>query len=447
MKQSLFKPYTLLSGLVDFLLNCAAILYATTLLSSNPVLLNLLLLVPAILTLLAPGSRRSQSPQARKPARKQDGSHSGTHSEPLPVKPFVTHYRGTMMVVTCAAILAVDFPVFPRRFAKVENWGTSLMDLGVGSFVFSAGTVAARPILKRQLAGRSQSLALGLKTAVRSALPLLVLGLIRFYSVKGLEYAEHVTEYGVHWNFFFTMAMTPLLVALFDTGLRYLPSYSVFAVLVGVAYQTLLDSTELTTFILTAPRTDLLSKNREGIFSSIGYLAIFLAGQGAGMHILPRYSQSSSALNDPVFQRLTIWGAVYCALYILCTDHRLGGLDVSRRMANLPYVLWIAAFNNCQILAFYLIEAYLFPGLYDSKLSKESKNKKQRDATSHILRSFNRNGLAIFLVANLLTGLVNLTLPTLQMGDLSAMAVLILYMGSVAGVAVVLDYMDISLKL
>ena len=35
--------------------------------------------------------------------------------------PFVTNYRAMMLLTTAACILAVDFHVYPRRFAKVDS--------------------------------------------------------------------------------------------------------------------------------------------------------------------------------------------------------------------------------------------------------------------------------------------------------------------------------------
>ncbi len=49
--------------------------------------------------------------------------------------------------------------------------------------------------------------------AVQSSLPLWILGVGRVISVKGTDYHEHVAEYGVHWNFFFTLAVVKVLTS------------------------------------------------------------------------------------------------------------------------------------------------------------------------------------------------------------------------------------------
>jgi hypothetical protein len=51
----------------------------------------------------------------------------------------------------------------------------------------------------------------------------------------------------------------------------------------------------------------------------------------------------------------------------------------------------------------------------------------------------NRHGMAVFLVANLLTGLVNLTVPTLEVDDPYALLVVFGYVCIVGGAALVLD--------
>lgn len=450
-RQSLFQPSTPLSLAVDYALNVGAILLATTLYSGTPLLLSLLLVAPVTLVYLLPPNA---GPRRRKPAVPPAAASRAAPDGPslLPVKPFLTTYRGCMMVVTCVAILAVDFRLFPRSFAKAETWGTSLMDMGVGSFVFAGGLFAARPVLAETMSGRATPLLRRLVYSARHSVPLLVLGIIRLLSVKGLDYAEHVTEYGVHWNFFFTLGFLPPFIATCQAVLSIIPSYAGLSLLVGSIYQLLLDQTELKAFILAAPRTHLLSKNKEGVFSFFGYLAIFLAGQHLGMLVIPRGANSSSrpgmrTSHKTMLLNLAAWAAVWSGLYWLSTSYAYGlGLGVSRRLANLPYVLWVAAFNSLQILAFCCIDTFFFPAFY-SATTQTAEREAYVMATSRVLRAYNRNGLAIFLLANLLTGLVNMTVRTLDASAVTTMGILLAYSATLTGVALMLDAFNISIKL
>lgn len=452
-----------------------AILLALTLYANSPSLLIILLLAPALLVYALPAvagsgsgrrKKRPQLPPAAPPSKDNSNDIAtgrkgvAASLDVLSTKPFLTFFRGSILIITCLAILAVDFRIFPRRFAKVETWGTSLMDLGVGAFVFSAGVVAARPVLKeralpqqsRAPATQRRLLYRRLVNSVRHSLPLLVLGVIRLLSVKGLDYAEHVSEYGVHWNFFFTLAFLPPFVALFQSALNIIPSYAALAVILGVVYQVVLESTGLKAYILTAPRTDIFSKNREGIFSFIGYLAIFLAGQDTGMYVLPRSLNPRSGSNGKsqrttLLMTMAVWSCIWSVLYFLVTDFHYGaGVSVSRRLANLPYVLGVASLATWQLFAYCLIETLCFPAFYsatDAKAEKEA----YETATSRVARAYNRNGLALFLLANLMTGLVNMTVPTLDVGPLGSMGILVAYSTVLTAIAVGLDAYGITIKL
>ncbi|KAK0664580.1 GWT1-domain-containing protein [Cercophora samala] len=447
-RQSFFKPYTPLAFVIDYLLNVGALLLSVTLYSSSPILLNILLLTAAAFIYTVPPSSSSKKKQAKPGNAKPTANPSSQGLSALSTKPFLTNYRGNMLVVTCICILAVDFRLFPRRFAKVETWGTSLMDMGVGSFVYSAGIVASRPLLKERAEGKATPLGTRLIRSFRHSLPLLALGIVRLLSVKGLDYAEHVTEYGVHWNFFFTLGFLPPFVALFQSALAVVPSYAGLAVLLSVGYQIILETTGLKGWILVGARDSLLSMNREGICSFWGYLAIFLAGQDMGMVVLPRSLGGTSKTSAKVLlTKMGSWAAAWTALYFLTTDYKYGaGLSVSRRLANLPYMLWVVAFNQGLLFAFAAVDVMFFPQFYsagDARAEKEA----YETATSRVLKAYNRNGLAVFLLGNLLTGLVNMTVPTLHVGGLATMGILVAYMGAVTGVAVGLDAWNVTIKL
>ncbi|KJY02399.1 gpi-anchored wall transfer protein 1 [Zymoseptoria brevis] len=491
-RQGYFKMYTIPAAFSDFLIQCCAILYAITVYSSAPQMLNGLMLLPAIAAFLQPAPEVVA--EAKFPPKNDEDAKAQSvkdDKDPLPVKPFITTYRGAMMIITCASILAVDFPVFPRRFAKTESFGTSLMDLGVGSFVFAAGVVAARQQLKEQHQVM-KGFAARMKSAMRHSLPLVILGFVRLWSVKSLEYAEHVSEYGVHWNFFFTLALLSPTVALIQPVLRWVPSYNIFAFAMAICYEIALYCVpDLKAYIILSARHegDWLSQNREGVFSFIGYLCIFIAGMGTGLNILPRDTDPE----DPVVEerdtmdedadwlasvldaskadteqpaapprvsqqmgkpelpkrtlpRLAFWTALWFVFSTWAMWTYGPRLFVSRRMANLAYVCWVCTFNTAQLCAFAGIEAVMFPNIYKGKNRAEEK-KRAAYATSRVMRAFNRNGLAVFLLANLLTGAVNLSMDTLHMGDVGAMVVLTGYMGVLTAVALALDIYDISIKL
>ncbi|KAL8680515.1 MAG: hypothetical protein Q9186_003314 [Xanthomendoza sp. 1 TL-2023] len=456
-RRDFFSHYGSSALTTDFLLNAGAILAATTIYSSAPIALNLLLILPAIslLLFLPPASRVRQKKLSQPGTANATSENRGRGQDSLqalPERPFITHWRGSMMVVTCVAILAVDFKVFPRRFAKVETWGTSLMDMGVGSFVFAAGLLSARPVLKARATSPSMNVGALMPAAARHSAPLLVLGLIRLYSVKGLDYAEHVSEYGVHWNFFFTLALLPPFTAVIQTLPQSLSSVHLLALAATSIYELVLNFTSLKAYILTAPRDTLMSQNREGVFSFVGYMGIFLIGQGVGLEILPRKNPATLKLVarvSPKYQvlaRLLIWSAWFSVLLFLATSYNTLGFQISRRLANLPYMLWVSAFNCAQLAVFCAVETLIFPGLYSAG-DQQTEMRRCRHATSRILRAFNTNGLAIFLLANLLTGLINLSTDTLHASRARAMVTLLVYIVTLTGVATSLQLKNVSIKL
>jgi len=369
--------------------------------------------------------------------------------------------------MTVLSILAVVFPVFPRPLAKCETYGVSLMDLGVGSFVFSQGAVSAIPIIKSP-DHLSSPLKPKIARALRKSLPIWMLGFLRLVVVKLSDYPEHESEYGTHWNFFFTMGTLPILEVLLHPILPFAP-VSMIAIAIALSHQVALSVAGWREFVLFAPRTNLLSANKEGVVSLFGYLAIHLLGLSTGTMILPpspsyfRRQQletlkarprrdSNSGLTVPSGtcpQREDDKTATELAAYAILWWTFLGlssflasVAGVSRRLVNLPYILWVAAFNTSFILAYFLLDLFFFPSplsksIYSptSKLKVPKERRKSPPETQAplvkdapvLLQAINRNGLSVFLLANVATGFVNLAFPTMYMNDISAMVLLGIY--------------------
>ncbi|ORY90902.1 GPI-anchored wall transfer protein 1 [Leucosporidium creatinivorum] len=426
---------------IEFAILVVPLLLSLTALSAHPLALNLVLTTLVLIT------DRLDLPLASPPLSPKQSKRS---AEPLPLgnrlfsQPFVTVYRAHMMLMTVICILAVDFKVFPREFAKAETWGTSLMDIGVGSFVFSLGLISALPLLRST--ERTPFVSAVWQSAKKSA-GVLALGLVRVIMVKGVEYPEHVSEYGVHWNFFFTMGLLPI----FGAALQYLSplvDFHLMALVISVVHQLALSRTALQDWTLNAERISFLSQNKEGIVSLPGYVAIFLFGIGTGLYVLPPDPYFYEALylrpkssDSPEVRRAieekrqkawkpkpgklanvlgsyaVLWWGAYLTL-------RYFGGHVSRRVANLPYVIWIAAFNTSFIFLYLLIHTWA-----------SSRPLARAAGAPAIFDAFNRNGLVVFLVANLLTGLVNVSIESMYASDSLAMIVLLLYCAGVVGAA------------
>ncbi|XP_047943544.1 uncharacterized protein At4g17910-like [Salvia hispanica] len=307
----------------------------------------------------------------------------------------ITSYRISTMLVTCFSILAVDFKIFPRRYAKTETYGTGLMDLGVGAFV------VANALVSRQARGIAN---MTLSTGLRSTSPLIILGFARLVCTSSVNYQVHVGEYGVHWNFFFTLAAVAILTLIVNVHPKYC---GILGSLILIGYQALL-LRGLNLYLLSKDRkSDIFSQNKEGIFSIFGYWGMYLIGVRIGSYAF--FGDNADAmLKTKTWMRTRVW--VLCMFFwslTLLLDWYVEA--TSRRMCNMAYVSLILAIN-LQVLGIVMMFDCV-PGCKSSAMEE----------------AFSRNMLASFLLANVLTGLVNLSIDTLSASSISAVAILFAY--------------------
>ncbi|XP_062815444.1 phosphatidylinositol-glycan biosynthesis class W protein [Anolis carolinensis] len=435
------KPLSSSSGhfLLDFSVLVVPPVLSCTVLA--PVLLWVILSIVAFCTGLVFIIYGERTRYAEVPLKRILGDFWRSNLEPTYI-PSITAFRVFVNVLTSISILAVDFPQYPRRYAKTETYGTGVMDFGVGSFVFGNAVVCPEVRLRSSEVRRA-SFSLGRQFL--ATWPLLFLGFGRLLSVKAVEYHEHVSEYGVHWNFFFTLAAVrmgaSLLLAVFPIHKAW-----VVAAMLAVVYECFLDLLPLKAFILHGgdgndSRVGFLNANREGIFSVVGYLAIYMASVQVGLYLLKK----RNAVRD-WFGVIRVLLLYFCLLFI-CLHIAQTHIDtVSRRMANLSFCIWVVAYAlllfSCflvvdlvLVFAKLLVEGADVPGSWNLAQPTpkkhdlaEPRGPKTRPRSVCMVSAVNQNQLLYFLLANVLTGLVNMLVDTIHSSTLAAMAILHLYM-------------------
>ncbi|CAG2178339.1 unnamed protein product [Oppiella nova] len=274
------------------------------------------------------------------------------------------------MTCVCIAILAVDFRIFSRRFAKTEIYGFSLMDVGVGSFIAINGGFSP----ESRLGGsdpKNKAFLLFKKTFY-STIPLIVLGFQRLIAVKSLEYHEHITEYGLHWNFFFTLGLTKICL---NCG--------------------------LSEFIQNDYRIGLFAANKEGILSLLGNISLH---------------------QIKLWFKLAVQLFILSLIFIILMDLSHNYIEnTSRREVNLSFVFWMIALNSIFIGLEFAIQALIHCLQHLNVFSSDESHR------SIIFSAVGYSGMLLFLVSNLLTGLVNFTIDTISCSDLTAFAIILTY--------------------
>ncbi|XP_017883489.1 uncharacterized protein At4g17910-like [Ceratina calcarata] len=395
------------------------------------------------------------------------GTNTSTVSSIRPTygkRPFITNFRGLTNMISAICILAVDFHIFPRKFVKTEFFGYSLMDTGVGLFVFSNAIVApeAKDFTLKPRAGFLYTISKNIKRTARSCIPLLILGFGRSAAVEILGYQKHVTEYGIHWNFFITLAFVKLFTSTITSTIS-----SRYSLLSGIwilgMHEYILSTKGLKEWVFSdRPRNNFVSANREGVVSVPGYVGLYLIGVAIGRLVHSTYKNSrtqqlqnryktihvkllgyefDASYNESMILciKLSLITAQTCAATLFCDSY----FKVSRRLANAGYCMWILTWGAMALTFLLLIEIIseiLIHAITDSestekKTTPRSNTKYQQKSVScenengiEIFEAINYNGLFFFLLTNLMTGGVNMLIRTLYVNQLKALQILVAYM-------------------
>ncbi|XP_016964954.1 uncharacterized protein LOC108034539 [Drosophila biarmipes] len=336
--------------------------------------------------------------------------------------------RALTHLITAICILAIDFGSFYRPYRKSRQYGAKLMDTGIGLFVFTMAMVSRR---SRHLSDLRRSV-------IYSAMPLILLGMARTVAILMLDYGQDDHEYGQHLNAFFTLGFTKFLGAtvslLARKDLHLLPLGFGLVVLhqfglsvLGISDYVMSDEVE---------RSNLLNANREGLVSLPGFVALYLLSIYVNRWMVASSLLSYSELVRKL-RRLFCLVLILWSWFVICAY----GVGISRVTCNLGYVIWMLAIGSTTLWASFGAIDFVINSVmpWEANPSEDQEKglltanspAKGRDRSIvpfTINQALNQNGLTFFLVANVLTGGVNIFLKPEDRSNSESVVILLVYM-------------------
>ncbi|XP_037719868.1 uncharacterized protein At4g17910 [Drosophila subpulchrella] len=336
--------------------------------------------------------------------------------------------RALTHLITAICILAIDFGSFYRPYRKSRQYGAKLMDTGIGLFVFTMAMVSRR---SRHLSDLRRSV-------TYSAMPLILLGLARTVAILTLGYGQDAHEYGQHLNAFFTLGFTKFLGAmvsllarrdlhLLPLGLGLLLIHQFGLSFLGISDYVMNEDVE---------RSNLFNANREGLVSLPGFVALYLLSIYVNRWMvassLLSYSELIRKLRRLFYLVLILWN-----LFVICAY----AIGISRVICNLGYVIWMLAIGCTTLWASFgaidLVINSVMPWEANPSEDQEkglltgdspAKGRDRSIVPFTINQALNQNGLTFFLVANVLTGGVNIFLKPEDRSNFESVVILLVYM-------------------
>ncbi|KAM0677677.1 Glucosaminyl phosphatidylinositol (GlcN-PI) nositol acylation protein [Binucleata daphniae] len=283
-------------------------------------------------------------------------------------------------------IFACDFSVFPEQHHKSDFYRNTLMDVGIGAFLFNNGCFY-------NLNTRNNAIRI---------LSLFLLGFVRLLTLRLLNYSYNLAEYGRDLNFYFVLGSVYFLFPFIDSKHNFK-----FAFILSIFWEYLLRIYEFDLWIFSEYRKNWFNMNKEGIFAILPSLIIFMYANCLGKIAFYKtklkenrneckigtqkirsmcFSVFNTMLtnkivheNDKLIHLCKYTGVFFYILYTSCK------LSLSsRRLGNMCYTYWILFLHSFLILLTFVVNNYVNTEVFE------------------IAEFLSRNMLAYFLWSNIL---------------------------------------------